>query len=534
MSSSSEEALATGPRPTRRRLKRARSHSLSATPSAVKRSKGSSPRACQLCQAYESIAGDHLLQGEGLRAHHFCLLFSSGLGQKGAEDEGLRGFLPQDVAREIRRGSRLKCAYCKKKGATVGCARSTCKKSYHLPCGSRNKSVQQFFDQFKSFCSTHRPVQKVSRPAHPSPTQLQECGLCSAGVDGQPTFHVLWTPCCGRWLHRDCLQPAVITGGTGFKCPLCLDESVFVREMRVLGIHFPVNALKQRPLPDAEPAIRILGLQSRSCRAKVCICPRGRTEAGSEGSEWSLTPCSACPERGIHEACGGLTVYENPRWFCYTCRMIVREEPDSTRRTFQFPWGTASGMRAGHAFRTSAELKAELESAIQSWTSSQTLALVESQLGEAKIGTSRGEPSKVTSSQETQALRPEITVTYEDHMNLTLEDLIIRGLNREYNHPNTYKSTILTGNALADPAQEGSSSSASSSSPNSPTNKESPGDSDYESSQEAQPQPSSTSSAPSAVPQNSRRLTEMVMPPTFDAKIHATIKDFFRQSEEGT
>ena len=48
------------------------------------------------------------------RAHHFCLLFSSGLEQAGADDEELKGFLTSDVLKEWRRGQRLKCCYCQK------------------------------------------------------------------------------------------------------------------------------------------------------------------------------------------------------------------------------------------------------------------------------------------------------------------------------------------------------------------------------------------------------------------------------------
>ena len=59
----------------------------------------------------------------------------------------IQGFLSSDVLSELKRGSRLKCVYCKKKGATVGCARPQCKKSYHLPCGLANNSLQQYYDQ---------------------------------------------------------------------------------------------------------------------------------------------------------------------------------------------------------------------------------------------------------------------------------------------------------------------------------------------------------------------------------------------------
>ena len=111
----------------------------------------SSKKLCILCQK-ETIPDmdsthQQLLEYDNLRAHYFCLLFSSGLGQSGLESEGLHGFMPLDVRRELKRGARLKCVYCKKKGATVGCARQACKKSYHLPCGMLNGSLQEFFDQ---------------------------------------------------------------------------------------------------------------------------------------------------------------------------------------------------------------------------------------------------------------------------------------------------------------------------------------------------------------------------------------------------
>ena len=48
-------------------------------------------------------------------AHYFCLLFAPGLEQVGTDEEGIKGFLPNDILKEWRRGSRLKCQYCEKK-----------------------------------------------------------------------------------------------------------------------------------------------------------------------------------------------------------------------------------------------------------------------------------------------------------------------------------------------------------------------------------------------------------------------------------
>ena len=48
-------------------------------------------------------------------AHYFCLLFASSMEQSGEDEEGIKGFLPNDILKELRRGARLKCHYCEKK-----------------------------------------------------------------------------------------------------------------------------------------------------------------------------------------------------------------------------------------------------------------------------------------------------------------------------------------------------------------------------------------------------------------------------------
>ncbi|TRY75628.1 hypothetical protein TCAL_09739 [Tigriopus californicus] len=530
MSSSSEEPCGASARPRPSGARRAgwkRSHTAPLTTwthlSPVKRVKadesGAEGAPCQLCHAYASTF-DPLLQCDDLRAHHFCLLFSSGLGQRGSEDEGLRGFLPVDVRRELRRGSRLKCVYCKQKGATVGCARSTCKKSYHLPCGMRNKSVQQYFDQFKSFCSAHRPVQKVAPTAvRPAQVARPECGLCARALDKlRPTFYVLRAPCCGGWLHRDCLQSAILAEA-GTQCPLCFDNTVFAREIRIYGLYFPVEGLKPRPTwPTGAPPPPI-----KVCGAKFCICPRGRQLGeGPPDHDWYLTRCAACQSRGIHAACGGLTAYQDPLWLCYACRMVVRETPEN--RGLRFKWGTARQMRHGHEFRTAQELKADLKRTI--YRLSQTLESPDNEVSthgpSCPPPVHRSQPPPVPppgpSTASAAPLPPPTTPTAptyridpKEHYNLTLEDLIVRGLNREYNPTFKKPPSISSG-------------------PQSPTKESSPGDSDYESSQEshssggqANPRPQGLSSQSPSVPGSASNL---------DAKIHAKIKDYFKKDHD--
>lgn len=119
------------------------------------------------------------------------------MGQKGKENDGIKGFLASDIRKEIKRGARLKCVHCKKKGATVGCAEPKCKKSYHLPCGSNNDSLQQYFDQFKSFCKEHRPVQKVSRTGGKKSDKKDNiCSICQEKILRKVFFYLIFLKIC--------------------------------------------------------------------------------------------------------------------------------------------------------------------------------------------------------------------------------------------------------------------------------------------------------------------------------------------------
>ena len=87
---------------------------------------------CQLClrpvQAPETgLKLGPLYSFDCCQAHLYCLMFSSGLVQNGKEEEGIKGFLVKDIVKEFRRGARLKCTFCKKNYATVGCAVKKCK-----------------------------------------------------------------------------------------------------------------------------------------------------------------------------------------------------------------------------------------------------------------------------------------------------------------------------------------------------------------------------------------------------------------------
>ena len=72
--------------------KRPRTISTIIAATAVADDENSKKKLCHLCQK-ESIpdmdqSHQQLLEYDSLRAHYFCLLFSSGLGQSGTESEG--------------------------------------------------------------------------------------------------------------------------------------------------------------------------------------------------------------------------------------------------------------------------------------------------------------------------------------------------------------------------------------------------------------------------------------------------------------
>lgn len=143
------------------------------------------------------------------------------------------------IFREAKRGTRLKCVFCRRSNATgrvhylapskiknelsVGCAEPKCKKSYHLSCGNTHKALFQFFDQFKSYCKEHRlsifvffafltiyhvlyrcrPVQNMQKKSGKGESV---CVVCSSTIPRKTSFSTFIAPCCSAFLHKDCIQ----------------------------------------------------------------------------------------------------------------------------------------------------------------------------------------------------------------------------------------------------------------------------------------------------------------------------------------
>ncbi|NXR99242.1 PHF11 protein, partial [Oxylabes madagascariensis] len=93
-------------------------------------------RACAFCSEGEAGSVMYIATERDIAAHQDCLLFSSGFVESedhNPENLGIR-FDVSSVLKELRRGKRLVCNFCRKKGATVGCEERACRRSYHFFC----------------------------------------------------------------------------------------------------------------------------------------------------------------------------------------------------------------------------------------------------------------------------------------------------------------------------------------------------------------------------------------------------------------
>ncbi|XP_076163403.1 uncharacterized protein LOC143144656 [Ptiloglossa arizonensis] len=254
--------------------------------------------------------------------HYYCLLLSSNMEQRGKDNEGILGFLSLDIQKELRRGKKLICSYCKKTGATLGCCNTKCKRIFHYPCGLRAGTLNQFFGEFRSFCKDHRPKQKIDLQVKNELAKTKEvkCYICYDNVNSGDIINTIWAPCCKKnaWFHRKCVQQLAVNAGYFFKCPLCNDKKAFQKAMLEFGIFIPSQDASWELEPNA---FQELLYRHDQCDAPICLCPKGRKHT-SFNAKWELTLCRTCGSQGIHMACGKLK-WANPIWECSECISIL-------------------------------------------------------------------------------------------------------------------------------------------------------------------------------------------------------------------
>ena len=182
------------------------------------------------------VEGNEKKELEEIVVHHFCLLFSAGICSRGMISDGILGFLPEDIKKEVSRGSFLRCHFCSKQGATAGCCVRECNFTYHPSCGfdatfDRNKDnwIQfQFQDEYQSWCKKHsQTIPFIKTPGHsknfPRSFKCQYCfGQISRRWVKEIPVQLIQCRCCKTYCHTDCVRHyAYRSGETRFKCCFC-------------------------------------------------------------------------------------------------------------------------------------------------------------------------------------------------------------------------------------------------------------------------------------------------------------------------
>ncbi|XP_017938370.1 G2/M phase-specific E3 ubiquitin-protein ligase isoform X2 [Manacus vitellinus] len=261
-----------------------------------------------------------------LTVHYYCLLMSSGIWQRGEEDEGVDGFLITDIRKEVNRAAKLKCNICKKKGASIGCVAPKCKRSYHFPCGIKRECIFQFMEDFRSYCWEHKPVQTF---LDKESTGASQCTICLDLVEHLPAYTVLKSPCCkSAWFHRECLQYQALSAGIFFfRCTVCNNMDKFQKEMLRMGIYIPE---RDASWELEENAYQDLLQCYQHCDIRRCLCKKGR-DYNEPDSKWEIKRCQCCGSRGTHLACSSLKSWEQ-NWECIECRSILAKSGKYSRK----------------------------------------------------------------------------------------------------------------------------------------------------------------------------------------------------------
>ncbi|NWT69940.1 PHF11 protein, partial [Prunella himalayana] len=134
---------------------------------------------CAFCSEGEAGSVMYIATEKNIAAHQDCLLFSSGFVE--SEDHNPENleirFDVSSVLKELRRGKRLVCNFCRKKGATVGCEKRTCRRSYHFFCAlcddaavetDEVNGVYRYLTSKRDFisCFQKLPVGMLARVVH--------------------------------------------------------------------------------------------------------------------------------------------------------------------------------------------------------------------------------------------------------------------------------------------------------------------------------------------------------------------------------
>jgi G2/M phase-specific E3 ubiquitin-protein ligase len=295
-----------------------------------------SKKLCDLClKDYDipALYGEILTGKYNLTVHYYCLL-SSIAPQRGSwninfiksfskisrlivgrDNQGIKGFLENDVVDVISKIANNTCYICNKKSAATQCAEAGCNRNFHFICGRQNNCITQFIGKFKSFCHHHVPDTN-SGLTH---NGIANCSIClNVCGDYHPASSIV-SKCCIEinghlldfkkecFLHSFCIQQYVFKAGYDSMCPICEMHTSMTRkewqnQMRHKGIFIPMKMAEWENDPDFKKMIK------KKC--SIGNCPYQQTGKG-------VYTCYVCGCIPLHLKCAQVTKHED--YLCPKC-----------------------------------------------------------------------------------------------------------------------------------------------------------------------------------------------------------------------
>lgn len=202
---------------------------------------------------------------------------------------------------------RLRCKYCRKISANLGCNNQRCQQVYHYQCGFEFGCAYEFHGQYPTFCAKHSKFKQKQR-SKPSDT----CGICSDQL--KTTVRPILAPCCkNSWFHRECLQKCATTSGVFFKCPLCNNkDEIFITSIKRLGIFVPEKDADWELVQD----------MTFSDQRKICVKCNEEGIVSYAEFPWLWKSCFCCGGSAAHVKC--LDVPENANYVCVSCDEVLK------------------------------------------------------------------------------------------------------------------------------------------------------------------------------------------------------------------
>lgn len=195
---------------------------------------------CDICKkVINNNSYGNIESYDGLNVHYFCLLLSTNLAQAGNEDEGILGFLANDIRKYINKNEHYICPYCNSSSATVLCRYKNCSCVFHPICGFENNCFSQFKDSFKSYCNKHAGYVMEDLKCYDI-NNKKNCNLCESLIDSP--IAAIPSCCKNTWVHRECLQKIVMESQDPFSCFECcnIDEE-YTDSVRCRGVYIPFS-----------------------------------------------------------------------------------------------------------------------------------------------------------------------------------------------------------------------------------------------------------------------------------------------------